>query len=299
MSSKKSPFKAGIISLVGKTNVGKSTLLNQIIGEKIAIISKKVQTTRNVIRGIKTIPEAQMVFVDTPGFFSRKQRTEMDKRLILQAKEGFLGVDLILFLISPFEFEQEINEFIISDIKKAKTPAFLLINKIDLIKKEEILPIINKFAELNIFDEIFPISALVGINLDSLQRKIIDFLPENDFLYDPDIISTAHLRFMVAEIIREKVYELTHQELPYASAVKIEKFKEGPKLTHIKADIYVEKASQKGMMIGKKGAMIKRLGIQSRKDIEELLQTKTFLEFNVKVKKKWRSDEHFLLQLGL
>lgn len=291
-------FKFGTVSLVGKTNVGKSTLLNRLIGEKISIISPKVQTTRMSIRGIKTTDHTQIVFLDTPGFFTNP-RTKLDHKLTGQARQGFIQVDLILFMVVPYDARSHENEIIIEEIRQSRLPAILLINKIDLVQKEILLPLIDHFAQLEAFQEIFPISALKGENIEELDRGIVTYLPEGEQLYDQEMISTVNLRFIASEIIREKVYQLTHQEIPYSTAIQISNFKEEKNITRIEAMIIVEKESQKGIIIGKKGEKIKKIGTRSRLEIEQLLDCKVFLDLRVRVRKNWRSDEHFLKQLGL
>lgn len=291
------PFKAGIVSLVGRTNVGKSTLMNRIVGEKISIMSPKVQTTRQAIRGIHTTDTAQIVFLDTPGFLTQ-QRTRLDEKMDLHARSG-LDVDLVMLMVTPHDIESEETAMIITEIKKRRQPAFLLINKIDLVRKETLLPMIERFAALGLFTEIIPISALKGINIPELEAKIVEMLPEAPPLYDPEIISTANLRSIVAETIREKVYANTHQEIPYAAAVKIEEYIEDVDLVRIAALIYVERESQKGIVVGKGGSMIKRIGIAARQEIEPLVESKVFLSLKVRVKRNWRSDDQFLRSLGL
>jgi len=291
-------YKFGLVSLVGRTNVGKSTLLNRIIGEKISIISPKVQTTRASIRGIKTTDLAQIIFLDTPGFFLNP-RTKLDQKLASSAREGLLQVDLILFMIIPQEAMSDENVTIIKEIRDSKIPAILLINKIDTIQREKLLPIMAEYSRKNLFLDIYPISALHGDNVEALENGIVSQLPEGELHYDPEIVSTANLRFICSEIIREKVYEFTHQEIPYAAAIRIENFVESESLTRIEATIYVEKESQKGIVIGHKAEMIKRIGTNARQEIEQLLESQVFLDLRVKVKKKWRSNEQFLKQLGL
>lgn len=291
-------FKSGIVSLIGKTNVGKSTLLNTIIGDKVAIISPKVQTTRQSVRGIKTTSRAQIVFLDTPGIFS-EVRNKLDQKLTLHAREGSRLADLILFMVTPFDAFSDDNMAILEEIRQGrKCHLFLVINKVDLVQKEKLLPLIEQYSAIEGISEIFPISAEKGMNVRPLEDKIIEYLSPGPLLYDPEIISAENLRFIVSEMIREKVYKFTHQEIPYSSAIKIMNYKETPELVSIEANIYLEKESQKGIVIGNKGSMIKQIGTHARMAIEKFLDKKVFLSLQVKVHKKWRSDEEFLRSLG-
>ncbi len=290
-----STFKSGFISIIGQPNVGKSTLLNAILGEKIAIISNKPQTTRNRILGVKNLPEAQLIFLDTPGIHKPKHKLGM--AMVRTALDACKEVDLILLMVEPEEPGHE-GRRIIENIKSLNRPVFLLINKVDTITKQKILPLIEHYRRIFDFSEIIPISALKLDNLDRLLEMVIKYMPEGPKYYPDELVTDQLERFMVAEIIREKIMEQTMEEIPYSIAVVIEEFNEGEKLVSIRALIYVERDSQKGILIGKGGRMLKEIGTLARKDIEGLLGTKVFLELWVRVKKDWRQDERVLREFG-
>jgi len=294
-----SQFKSGFVSIVGRTNVGKSTLLNSVVGEKVAIISDKPQTTRWRIQGVRTYPEGQIVFIDTPGIHKPKYKlSEMMVKLSLQSLKD---VDLILLMVDASQPFGSGDQFVIDLLQKVSTPVFLLLNKIDLIKKENLLPLIDKYRALFPFAEIIPISALKGDNLDLLRDKILEYLAPGEPYFPPDYLTNQSERTVVAEFIREKILSYTREELPYSTTVMVDSFKtdEEKKLIRIKATIYVDKKSQKGIIIGKDGSMLKRIGTQSRLDIERVLDSRVFLQLWVKVKKGWRQDKQFLERLGL
>ena len=295
MSEEKN-FKSGFISIIGRPNVGKSTLLNALLGEKIAIISDKPQTTRNRILGVVNMPGMQMVFMDTPGI--HKPMHKMNEFMVKTALSTYNEVDVILLLVEATEKPGGGDKYIIETLKQVKTPVFLLINKVDLVEKERLLPLIGEFSTLYNFAEIIPISALrndVGGLLDAISRR----LPQGPQYFPEDQLTDQPERFIVSEIIREKVFELTKEEIPYSTAVAIEEVKEEPDITKIAAVIYVERDSQKGILIGKGGTMLKRIGTLAREDSEKLLGMKIFLKLWVKVKKGWREDERMLRNLGL
>jgi GTP-binding protein Era len=289
-------FKSGFISIIGRPNVGKSTLLNALLGEKIAIISDKPQTTRNRILGIVSRPGAQMVFMDTPGI--HKPMHKMNEFMVKTALATYSEVDVILMLVEATEPPGGGDRFIIETLTKVKTPVFLLINKIDLIGKEALLPLLQECSRLYNFAEIIPISALRN-DLGGLVEAILRRLPQGPKYFPDDQLTDQPERFVVSEIIREKIFELTKEEIPYSTAVVIEDMKEEPEITRITATIYVERDSQKGILIGKGGAMLKQIGTLARRDAEKLLGTKIFLQLWVKVKKGWREDERMLKNLGL
>ncbi len=293
-SSKK--FQSGFISIVGRPNVGKSTLLNALLGEKIAIISDKPQTTRNRILGIVNAPQAQLVFMDTPGI--HKPMHKMNEFMVRTALATYNEVDVILMLVEATEQPGGGDRYIIETLKDVKTPVFLLINKIDLVDKEKLLPLIRQYSSLYPFAELLPVSALKN-DLQGLVDAIVKRLPEGPQYFPEDQLTDQPERFVVSEIIREKIFQLTKDEIPYSTAVVIEEMKEEPKLTRITAIIYVERDSQKGILIGTGGAMLKKIGSLARLDAEALLGTKIFLQLWVKVKKGWREDEHMLKNLGL
>lgn len=289
-------FRSGYVSIIGRPNVGKSTLLNSILGEKIAIVTPKPQTTRNRIIGIKTLQNAQIIFIDTPGIHRPKHK--LGETMVRTATEALNEVDVILFMVEPHEPDKG-DKFIIELLKKIQSPVFLLINKIDSIKKPEILPIIDKFKGLYPFKDIIPISALKQDGIYLLIKKICEYLPYGPRYYPDDLITDKLERFMVSEIIREKVMEMTEEEVPHSVAVEVGEWKEREDgLVSISCNIYVERNGQKGIIIGKNGTMLKSTGSSARVDIEHLLNTKVFLELWVKVKKDWRMDEQLLKELG-
>jgi GTP-binding protein Era len=293
-------FRSGYVSIVGKPNVGKSTLLNSIIGEKIAIVSPKPQTTRDRIAGILNIPEAQIIFIDTPGI--HRPRHKLGEAMVREAKEAIKEVDIILFMVEP-KLPDIRDRLIIDVFKDAGKPVFLLINKIDKIKKTEILPVIDSYKEIYSFDEIIPISALKGDGKEHLINTIVKYLPEGIKYYPEDMLTDRTERFMVSEIIREKIIYKTEEEIPYSVAVEITEWSERQtegkeKVIFIHANIYVEREGQKGIIIGKKGARLKSIGMAARQEIERLLDARVFLELQVKTKKDWRSDLRILKELG-
>ncbi|MDH4163643.1 MAG: GTPase Era [Nitrospirota bacterium] len=289
-------FRSGFIAIVGRPNVGKSTLMNSLLGEKISITSNKPQTTRNRIRGIVSRPDCQLVFIDTPGIHKPVHR--MNELMVETALKTYSEVDVILFLVEATERPGGGDRFIIESLSKVRTPVFLLINKVDLIEKERLLPLIQEFSGLHSFAEIIPVSALKK-DLGGLVEAILKRLPEGPRYFPDDQLTDQPERFIAAEIVREKVFELTKDELPYSSAVVIESMKEEPEITRIHATIYVDRDSQKGIVIGKNGALLKEIGTRARLDIEKLLGVKVFLQLWVKVKKGWREDDRMLKNIGL
>lgn len=293
---KSKDFRSGYVSIIGRPNVGKSTLLNSILGEKIAIVTPKPQTTRNRIIGIKTLQDAQIIFIDTPGIHRPKHR--LGETMVRTAMEALNEVDVILFMVEPHEPEKG-DKAIIELLKKVQSPVFLLINKVDSIKKPELLPLIDQFKGLYPFKDIIPISALKQDGINLLIKKICEYLPHGPRYYPDDLITDKLERFMVSEIIREKVMEMTEEEVPHSVAVEVAEWNEREDgLVSISCNIYVEREGQKGIIIGKKGTMLKSIGSAARVDIEHLLDTKVFLELWVKVKKDWRNDEQLLKELG-
>ncbi|MEN3045086.1 MAG: GTPase Era [Candidatus Hydrothermales bacterium] len=296
MESKKD-FKSGYVSIVGRPNVGKSTLLNSLIGEFISIITPKPQTTRVNILGIKTTPNYQICFYDTPGML-KKVRYELHKTMVEEIKKVIEDSDLVILMVEPIPEIGEVEEKLIELIKNSKKETILVINKIDTVSKNEILPIIDLYSKLNLFKEIIPISASKGDGVDILERKVVDLLPYGEMLYEGEDLSDKPLRFFIAEIIREKIFNLYGEEIPYSSAVEVEEWKEEENKVYIKAIIYVEKDSQKGIIIGKQGEKIKKIGTLARIDIEKKINKKVFLDLWVKVKENWRSDLNFLKKIG-
>ena len=292
-------FKSGFISIIGRPNAGKSTLFNAIIGDKISIITDKPQTTRNKITGIKNHPDAQLIFLDTPGM--HKPKTPLNRAMVQTARETIGSVDVLLMLIESNTDVHPHDLFLIESLAHIKEPVILVINKIDLIEKKFLLPLIDKFRALYNYHEIFPISALKGFGIEELLKSIKEILPEGPKYYPDDIQTDATERFIAAEFIREKITLFTKQEIPYSTAVQIDLFKEdeAKNLIRITATINVEKESQKAIMIGKKGAMMKKIGTQARLDMEKLFGAKVFLELFVKVQREWTTSDKMLQEFGL
>lgn len=288
--------KFGTVSLLGRPNVGKSTLFNILVGTKLAIVSPKPQTTRNRITGILTAPEGQIVFWDLPGI--HRALGELNKRMVSIALNGLDAVDLGLWVIDA-KRDHRIDEFIMGHIKAKKPRLILIINKTDLVRHNDLFPLVDQYQKAYEFLEIVPVSALKKKNLERLVPAIFRHLPEGEPLFPEDSLTDVPERILVAEMVREKVFRLTKEEIPYSSAVRVESFVEKSKLISIYADIWVEKESQKGILIGKNGAMIKTIGTQARIDIEKLLGRKIFLELNVKVKERWRDKPSALDDLGI
>lgn len=295
-NDKDKDFKSGFIGIIGRPNVGKSTLMNCLLGEKISIISDKPQTTRNRIRGILTLPDAQLVFLDTPGI--HKPLHKMNEIMVKTALGTYGEVDVIMLLVEATERPGAGDKFIIETLSRIKTPVFLVINKVDLIAKERLLPLMQELSGLYPFAEIIPVSALKQ-DLGGLREAILKRLPKGPKYFPDDQLTDQPERFVVTEIIREKIFELTKEEIPYSTAVVIEQMKEEPNLTSIHAMIYVERDSQKGIVIGKNGALLKEIGARARLDAEKLLGVKVFLQLWVKVKKGWRDDDHMLRNVGI
>ena len=289
-------FHSGYVSLIGRPNVGKSTLLNTILGEKIAIVTSKPQTTRNRITGIKTISNAQIIFIDTPGI--HKPRQKLGEAMNRVAYESLEEVDIVLFMVEP-EAPGSGDLFVLERIKPVAKPVFLLINKVDIVKKPEVLPVIEAYSKLYPFSEIIPLSALKSNGIDELIGTIIKYLPEGPKLFPDDVITDQIERFMASEIIREKIIEATKEEVPYSAAVEIDEWAEREDgVVFVRANIYIEREGQKGIIIGKQGLRLKSIGSKARHDIESLLGTRVFLELWVKIRKDWRSDERTLRELG-
>lgn len=288
--------KSGFVALVGRPNVGKSTLMNFLVGQKVAITSNKPQTTRNKISGIYTANDMQVVFVDTPGIF--KPRLELDDYMDKASISSLNDVDLVLFMIEPEKMGKG-DQYIVDLLKKVKVPVLLLINKVDQVNPNDLLPIIDDYRKLNIFKEFLPISATQGIGIQDLIQVLRDYLPEGPDYYDSEQITDRPEYFLVAELIREQILKLTAEEVPHAAAVWVEQMNKHEKnKLQIEATIYVEKSGQKGIIIGKNGSMLKKIGINSRRQIEDLLGEKVNLHLWVKVQRNWRSDPRFLKQIG-
>lgn len=297
-SEKKAGFKSGFVSLIGRPNAGKSTLLNLLLGEKIAIISSKPQTTRNRILGIKNLPVGQVILLDTPGI--HRSRTRLNQAMVKTALATFQEVDVICFLIEADYPDNEENDLILANLEKVDKPVILVMNKIDLVPRENLLPIMERYSRLRPFGQIIPISALLGDGVNVLVEELIKILPEGPRFFPEDMVTDLSERFLIEELIREKVFQLTREEIPYATAVAVEEFKEREEknLIVIKATIQVERESQKGILIGEKGRMLKEVGRLAREEIEAFLGARVFLELWVKVEKNWRDDPNALRRLG-
>lgn len=288
-------FKSGFISIIGRPNAGKSTLLNTILGEKVSIVSEKPQTTRNVIRGVKNLADAQIIFIDTPGI--HKGRGLLNEFMVREAMNSLQDVDAVAYLIEAGRLTDD-DQFIINGLKKLKCPVIAAINKVDKAEKLKLLPMIEELSRLFPFREIVPISALKGDGVEVLLKIFSGLLPEGPKYFPEDILTDQPERFVAAEIIREKVFLFTRDEVPYSAAVAVEKFEEKKNLVSISAVINVERDSQKGIIIGKKGAMLKRIGTEARLDIEKLLGAKVFLELFVRVQEDWTKSRSAMKDFG-
>jgi GTP-binding protein Era len=294
----KKGFKSGFVAIVGRPNVGKSTLMNQVIGQKIAIMSDKPQTTRNKLHGVYTTDDVQIVFLDTPGI--HKPNSKLGNYMLKAAESAFNEVDAILFLTDVTEAIGGGDRYIMEQLKKVtNTPVFLVLNKIDKIHPDGMLPVIDKYRKQMNFSEIVPVSALQGNNVNSLLEQVSKYLKEGPMYYPADQITDHPEQFVCAELIREKLLHLTREEVPHSIAVEIESMSvQDNGLVNIGAVIFVERDSQKGIIIGKSGALLKEVGKLARLDIEKLLGSKIFLELWVKVNKDWRNRESMLKSLG-
>ncbi len=289
--------KSGFVSIVGRPNVGKSTLLNRIVGQKIAIMSDKAQTTRNKIQGIYTTPESQIVFIDTPGIHKPKHR--LGDFMVDSAFSAFREVDVILFMVNIAEKRGPGDNFIMERLKTVKSPVFLVLNKIDKIHPDQLLPIIEDYRSLVDFEQVIPISAADGNNVDTLLSEVTKYLPEGPQFYPDDQVTDHPEYFIVSELIREKVLELTREEVPHSVAVVVESMQRNELgKVQVHAAIIVERSSQKGIIIGKGGKMLKDIGIRARRDIEVLLGDKIYLDLWVKVQKDWRDRQTNLQDYG-
>ena len=289
--------KSGYVSIVGKTNVGKSTLLNEILGRKVSITSRKPQTTRHRLLGIKTIDDTQMIFIDTPGFHKGQKRA-LNQYMNKVASSAMKGVDVLIYVIEGLSWTEEDQE-IIDQIPEGYETSILVINKIDKIdQKDDLLPFIGSISELNKFSDIIPLSALKKQNIPTLVDSVLLKIPEGDHIYPSHQVVDVPERFLASEIIREKCITRVGDELPYRISVSIEKYKEEDKITHIDATLFVEKSSQKGMLIGSSGSKLKSIGTAARLELEEVLQKKVMLNLWVKVKSGWTDDEAMLSTMG-
>jgi GTP-binding protein Era len=293
--------RVGYVALIGRPNSGKSTLLNQMLGQKVAIISDKPQTTRTSILGIKTTDTGQIIFIDNPGI--HKPLHKLNRRMMNFVYSSLETADLLCLLIDAGLKFGHGDQFVLDTLKKISTPIFLLINKVDTIRKDKILLIIDHYKDLLPFAEIIPISALKGTNLDVLEENIFKYLPAAEKLYSDDDITSQSVRFLISEIIREKVLQLVREELPFTTAVYVDRIedRETPdskkiKLPrkYIKATIFVERDTHRVIILGKQGSVIKTIGVQSRKEIQEILEAKVYLDLQIKVRKRWRDSADVL-----
>ena len=296
------PFHSGFVCILGRPNAGKSTLLNALVGEKLAIISPKPQTTRNRIQGIVHVPKrkgsdgGQIVLMDTPGV--HKPDSSLGRKMMVEVREALEGCDLVLILRDVTRTFDPRDQFALDLLKQSQTPAFLILNKVDLVRqKARLLPLIEESRRLYDFKEVIPISALQRDGLDVLLEKVIAELPAGPAYFPEDQVTDQPARFLAAEIIREQVLQATEEEIPYATTVIVDSFEEGSKLTRIAATIYCEREGQKGILLGKRGQMLKKIGTGARLQIERMLGTKVFLELYVKVQPGWRDSRSFVEEL--
>jgi GTP-binding protein Era len=293
-------MRAGLVALIGRPNAGKSTLLNRLVGTKLAIVSDKPQTTRTRIIGVKHRADAQIVFVDTPGIHRPLHR--MNVRMVDAAVDATRDVDVVGLLVDVGERPGKGDRFVLDLLKGVKAPVFLILNKIDLVKKTRLLPMIQQYAEMKRFEEIIPVSAATGDNVDRLEQAIVDRLPEGEPLYPQDYLTDQPERVLAAELVREKILQFTRAELPFSSAVVVDRFEEpeGDRgILKLYCTIVVERESQKPIVVGRGGAMIKRIGTAAREDLERLFGTRVFLDLHVRVKSEWREDDAVLNRIGL
>jgi GTPase len=293
-------MKFGFVSLVGRPNVGKSTLLNRLVGSKLAIVSDKPQTTRTRILGVRTLPSAQVVFLDTPGIHRPLHR--MNVRMVDAALDTFRQVDLLVLIMDAADRVGKGDRYVLDLVKQAPGPVFLVLNKIDLIKKTRLLPMIDQLWQEGSFKEIVPVSARTGENVASLEQAILDALPAGEPLYPEDYLTDRPERFFAAEIVREKLLEATRAEIPFASAVVVDAFEEPAAeggMVRLHCTIVVERESQKGIVVGKGGDMVKRIGTGARLELERFFGARVFLDLRVRVKADWRDNDLVLETIGV
>jgi GTPase len=291
-------FKSGFMALVGRPNVGKSTLLNVLVGEKIAIVSAKPQTTRSRITGIRTTEEAQLIFLDTPGL--TRPRSALNRHMMQIVREAYQSVDLILLVTEATGVDHVADdEFILQQLKDVKSPIFLVINKIDLIEYRQLLPMIETYQQRFPFVEYVPVSALKEVNIDALMRTIVRYLPEGPRYFPTDQLTDQPERFVIAELIREQIFTQTEQEVPYQTAVMVEQMEDTDSgILRVEATVYVERDSQKGIIIGKHGNRLKQIGQAARQEVERRLNTRVYLALWVKVRKDWSENEQLIRDMG-
>jgi GTP-binding protein Era len=292
--------KFGLVSFVGRPNAGKSTLLNRLVGTKLAIVSDKPQTTRTRISGVRNYPDAQVVFLDTPGIHRPLHR--MNVQMVDTAVETLREVDVVGLVVDASEPSGKGDKFVVELMKDVAAPVILILNKIDLMKKSRLLPIMERYGKEGRFAEIVPISAATGDNVDRLERVMLERLPEGDARYPADYLTDQPERFFAAEIVREQLLQATHDELPFASAVVIDRFEEpaeGRDLMRLFCTIVVDRESQKPIVVGRGGEMVKRIGTAAREELERFFGMRVYLDLHVKVKSEWREDERVLGDIGL
>ena len=290
-------MRAGFITVVGRPNVGKSTLVNRLVGQKVAIVTPKPQTTRNRILAIANKPDAQLVFFDTPGI--HKPQYEMDRLMSETAVHSLNTVDVILLVVDIEQPFGRGDEHVLGLLEKVEAPVVLGINKVDARKKQDVLPVIERYRHLHDFVDIVPFSALTGDNVDRLEEVLIGHLPEGEPLYPEDTLTDLPERFFISEMVREKILRLTRHEVPHSTAVIVESWEETPDITRIEASILVERDSQKAILVGKGGSMMKKIGTAAREDAEKFLGTKVYLGLHVKVRGDWRDNRRILNDLGI
>lgn len=289
-------FSCGFVAFAGRPNVGKSTLVNRIVGQELSIVTRKAQTTRNRIAAIHSLPNAQIILLDTPGI--HEARTALNRAMVDAATKTLKDADLAVFVTTPEETIPEDDLTIIGQLEENECAAILAINKIDTVPRESILPVMERYSKAYDFREIFPVSALDGTGVKALEAALVTAAPKGPPLYPPDEVSDLPVRFFVAEIIREMIITMTGEEIPYKTAVVVESFKDTPRIVRIQADIHTEKQSRKKILVGKNGKMIKAIGTAARKKIEEFLERRVHLELFVKVTPNWTEDENLLAEFG-
>ena len=288
-------FRSGFVAILGRPNAGKSTLLNRLVGQKVAIVTSKPQTTRNRIQGIVTRPEGQIVFIDTPGLHSPD--SALGRQMMHEVAAALEGIDVLLLMVDADRSQPHADDLLLQKAKRFSGKAILALNKVDGLPKEKLLPLIEAYSKAFTFAAIVPISALKGTGCEDLLAEILKLLPEGEPYFPEDQITDQPERFLAAEIVREKAIQAMYHELPYALAVKVDKFEELPKLLRIEATMNVERDSQKKILIGQKGAMLKNIGTQARKELEEIFDTKIYLGLFVKVVPNWRENPHSVREL--
>ena len=290
-------LRSGFVTLIGRPNSGKSTLVNQLVGEKISIVTDKPQTTRNVIRGIVTRPEGQLVLVDTPGVHKPIHR--MNSLMMKSVRDAISDVDVLALMVDASQRFGKGDQFALELVAPLSPTKVLILNKIDTIKKPDLLPLIDMYSKLAKFEEIVPVSALSGENVETLVKVLFQLLPSGPPLYPEDQLTDRQERSIAAEMIREKLINLTEEELPYSMAVSVDRFEESEAICRIYATIHVERETQKGIVIGKAGRLLKEAGIAARQDLEKLLGRQVYLELHVKVTADWREDDEALRNFGV